>query len=282
MIMGKTIKVNTQILNSIPIDSGLKRYLIKWFSGMCECNGPSFAVSRVKELRELLMQYISDPNRLQKLDEYLIRAPIRVNRRLRQLFSYGDTNSIAVLAFLKLYLGEADTFVSVEESQEEMHNLLSTITVEPEIPEPLKRWLSYLRKSYRELTALYHSIAHDSSHPYHYVAKHHSLSQWQTYWSTWKGRLLKASKRAYEATTYENVPGVVPIPSVYADAKLDPYGSVTSDQFESDAVNFLGLFPDTRGGVEVFPVDILDWLITAEEPDCVFNCFELDDIVDSG
>lgn len=279
--MDNSIKVNTQILNSIPIDSGLKRYLIKWFSEMCECNGPSFAVSKVKELRELLMQYISDPNCLQKLDEYLTRAPIRKNHRLRQLFSYGDTNPIAALAFLKMYLGEADTLVSVEESQVEMHNLLSTIQVEPEVPQPLKRWLSFLHKSYKDLTDLYSSILQDSNHPYHYVAKNHSLSQWQTYWSTWKGRLLKASKQAYEATAYENVPGVVPIPGMYADSKLDPFGSVTSDQFESDAVNFLGLFPDTRGGVEVFPLDILDWLIMAEEPDRVFNQFELDDIVDS-
>jgi hypothetical protein len=277
--MTNVIKVNTQILKSIPIDSGLKRYLIKWFSRMCECNGPSFAVSKVKGLRELLMKYISDPNRLQKLDEYLQQAPIRKNHRLKQLFSYADTNPIAVLAFLKMYLGEADTLVSVEESQQEMHDLLSTIVDEPGIPQPLKRWLSYLRKDYKELTALYNVILHDSSHPYHYVVKHHDLSLWNKYWSTWKGRLLKASKQAYEATTYENAPGVVPIPSMYADAKIDPSGSVSSAQFESDMMNFLRLFPDSNDGEEVFPLEILDWLIMAEEPDRVFNLFELDDIV---
>lgn len=279
--MVKTIKVNTQILKSIPLDSGLKRYLIKWFSKMCECNGPDFAVSRCKELRELLMQYISDPNRLQKLDEYLNKAPIRKNHRLKQLFSYGDTNPIAVLAFLKMYLGEAETLVSVEDSQVEMHHLLSTITVEPAIPSPLKRWLTYLHKSWKELDALYNTILHDSNHPYNYVVRCHTKAQWLQYWTTWKGRLLKAANKAYKATTYENDPGVVPIPSMYADIVKSPFGEITSEQFTAHANDFLGLFPDARGGEEVFPLEVLDWLVLGAEPDRVFNLFELDDIIDS-
>lgn len=279
--MAYTMQVNTQLMNSIPIDKNLKRYLIKWFSKMCECNGPSFAVDHVKNLRELLMRFIADPNNNQKLEQYVSEAPIRKNKRLYQLFRYGKTNPIAVLAFLKFYMGESETLVSVEASELEMHELLRSIhfTPSPIKDRPLREWLHHLNLAFKELVQAYWWARHEPNAHFHYVCSCHSCAEWLNYWTTWRRRLLKYPRLKAKDFKHKNNPGRIPVPSMYKDVGLDPYGQLRSEQFERDAQDFLDLFPDARGGNWTIPVNLLDDLLMMQETSRVFNLFELDDIV---
>jgi hypothetical protein len=279
--MTEVMRVNHTILDSIPLDKGLKRYLVKWFEGMCKANGTVFAVARVKALRELMMAYIADPNRLKAQSSYFSRAPIRVNGRLKQLFQYAETQPRAVLALLKFYLGEAETVTTVEEAQLKQHKLLSDLAVDSSTyPSQLTLWLNVLLMSPRERTSLYFSSRKHKEAPYHYVCLHHSVQEWLGYWRQWYGRLIKHGASCLVKGHYTPADvslTVTPVPSMYADY-LDCY----SQQFEDDAHEFLGYFPDANGGEEYVPVDLLEYCMSGWEPSRIFNVFELDDIIDDG
>lgn len=281
----KSFHVNLTVLNSIPLDKGLKRYLIKWFQRMSDANGLSFAATKVKEARETMMAYIADPNRLEKLEEYEARIPIRKNGRLKQLFGYAETQPRAVLDLLKFYLGEAATQVSVEQSQDEMHELLSTIDGDRKVPQSMLTWLEYLTKSRKELYREYWNARGSQEHPYHYVCLHHSVKVWMQYWWTWYNRTIRAWARLLHDGRYDlsDVSLTVnPVPSMYADfieSKASSAGD--SEQLRKDAEQFIGYFPDSNGGEEYCPVDLLDYCMSDAETGRVFNVFELDDIIDS-
>lgn len=278
MASNTAIVVNKTIVNSIPIDKDLKRYFINWFLKMCSNNGNSYAVSKVKAMREVTMSYISDPNRTKNKKVYIDQMPIRKNKRLYQMLRYADTNPHYLLSFLKFYLGEAGTSVSVEESQVQMHELLVHIDSEREIPNPLWIWMEHLKQSKLQLKLLYTEIADDALHPYRAVVEHHSLNEWLNYWMEWKSRLLgthsREMKRDYSLD--KTAVNVLPTPSMYAD-----YDFGSSDAYERDIVNFLGYFPDSRGGIETLPLEFIDWLLYSQEPDRVFNSLEFDDIIDT-
>lgn len=274
--MSKDIVGNYAIPRSIPLDSSMKRYYIKWFSRMRCSNGHKYAVDHVKNLRVLLMQYISDPNRSKDLKRYVAKAPIRKNRRLYQLFSYADTNPHAVLAFLKFYLDQDEPSVTVEESEAEMHQLLESIDWPVEIPRELKSWLEILvTYDTTKVCYLYWDARENTNHPFHYVCMHHSLEDWASYWRQWKHRLITRGKWAYRRNRgLEAAANKVPTPSVYKDFQANE-----SEQFCDDVREFLSFFPDMRGGVESIPLECLDWILDQMEPDMVFGSFELDDLI---
>lgn len=278
--MAKAIEVNTTITNSIPIDKGLKRYLINWFDRMCRCNGETFAVDRAKELNVILKDYISNPNRLKKVDEYADKMPIRKNKRLYQIFSYGDSNPHAILAFLKFYLGTDPLEGSLEDAQDKMESLLNQINHDPGVPLTLKTWFSFLKLERKELSDLYRLMRKpNNKHPYSKVVLHHTYKEWMGYWAKWKHRLLAVPRTEFHKPYgLKDIDADPPSPSIYSD--YDQRFN-TSGSFQKDAQEFLGYFPDARSGVETVPLNSLDWLLYQADTDRVFNSFEFDEIVDT-
>lgn len=275
--MTKSCIVNSAIINSIPLDNSLKRYFVKWYEGMVTANGLSFASGRVKALREVILSYRSDPNRISNRKGYIQMSPIRKNWRLYQLFQYADSHPHAVLDFLKLYLGPKGPEVSVEESSDSMHKLLDSITIDPSVPQEVQEWLSHLQSSSSALRKTYRLAKDNSNSIYHFVVKHHSLKEWMEYWYTWKGRLIlfsdKENKKDYSLSSLAT--GYVPTPALYS-------GTTDYQQrnFSDDISQFLEYLPDFREGEETVPIDALDWIIysLSEDKDQVFAAYELDEL----
>lgn len=275
--MTKSCIVNSAIVNSIPLDKSLKRYFLKWYRGMVTANGLSFASSKMKDLREVILSYRSDPNRISNRKDYVQACPIRKNWRLYQLFQYADSHPHAVLDFLKLYLGPKDPEVSCEESSDSMHDLLNSITVDPAVPKEVVNWLNLLTSSYDRIAQRYYSARGNSSDPYHYVVLHHSFEQWRSYWAAWRGRLLKSvqseNKKSYSLGSLAT--GYVPTPSLYTGSEQHK-----EEKFSSDIMQFLQYLPDYQGGEETVPLDAMDWIIyeLSQDKSQIFAAYELDEL----
>jgi hypothetical protein len=244
---------------------------------MVTANGLSFASSKMKDLREVILSYRSDPNRVAKRKDYVQSCPIRKNRRLYQLFQYADTHPHAVLSFLKLYLGPKDPEVSCEESADSTHELLSSITTDPSLPVELVRWLSLLKRSALEISKRYSFAKRDINDPYHYVVSNHSYKEWMSYWRGWRGRLLASAKaegkKDYSLRNLAS--GYVPTPSLYSGNE-----DQQQKKFSDDVTQFLEYLPDYREGEETVPIDVLDWIIyeLSHDKDQIFAAFELDEL----
>lgn len=275
--MTKSCVVNSAIVNSIPLEKSLKRYFVKWYRDMVTANGQSFASSRMKDLREVLLSYRSDPNRVAKRKDYIQLCPIRKNHRLYQLFQYADSHPHAVLSFLKLYLGPKEPEISYKESCDSMHELLSRITTKPGIPQELVKWLNLLTSSSKTIGIRYHSAKSNPIDPYHYVASHHSFEQWMSYWTTWRQRLLKTvqteNKKSFSLSSLASE--YVPTPSLYSGDE-----NQQQKKFSDDISQFFEYLPDFRDGEITVPLDALDLIIyeLSQDKDQIFAAYELDEL----
>jgi hypothetical protein len=106
------------------LDHDLKRYYWSKYFYLRSHNGPKFAAATFKELRQVIMSYINDPDRISKREEYIALAPVRKNGWLRKLFVYADTQPLLTLQFLKLYTVEDEPVVSPEEAAVETDAVL--------------------------------------------------------------------------------------------------------------------------------------------------------------
>lgn len=273
--------INTTIVNSIPIDKDLKRYIVKWYRTMSVSNGLRFANATIKALRETLMGYRADVNRASNRNLWLSRMPIRKNWRLAQLLRYVDTMPHAVFNLLKLYTSEGSTVATPEESAHEFHELLLTIKGERKVPDFLVLWLRMLKSRRKDLILHYELAGDYVSSPYHYVVKHHTLEQWLSYWSAWKYRLLKLPQleqsKSYKLS--EIALDYIPSGEMYSD-----FDGNTSLAFESDVVQFL-TYPceDEDKEVNHLTSDIFDWLDTVSDDrlvswDSYFDDFQQSDL----
>lgn len=117
---------NTVIIENIPLPKDLKSYWVRVFTRWEVNNGAQFAAQKMKNLRETIMSYISDPNRLRDRTIYVRTAGVRRNMFLYMLFEYAETQPYDVLNLLKMYTYHDQPLVSVEESALTMQEYLTS------------------------------------------------------------------------------------------------------------------------------------------------------------
>jgi hypothetical protein len=114
------------VLKSIAISRDLKRYYWSKYQWLKAHNGDKYAADVFKTLRQVVLSYVDDPNRLERLDHYLDTCPVRKNGWLRKLFAYADTHPLRVLQFLKLYTVVDEPVVTPDEAAQAMNTELET------------------------------------------------------------------------------------------------------------------------------------------------------------
>jgi hypothetical protein len=126
------------------IDKDLKRYYWSKYNYLKTHNGAKFAAETFKSLRQVILRYIDDPDRVAKREDYIQACPVRKNGWLRRLFVYADVSPVVVLQFLKLYTVEDKPLVTVEEASTRMHETLAKAEKAPDMG-VLDMWLYSLR-----------------------------------------------------------------------------------------------------------------------------------------
>lgn len=124
------IHVNEVIIDSIPIDKHLKRWLLSRYRKLCRCNGPVYAAGVFAKLRQVVLEYRADPNRLEKVIWYRDRMPFRHKGHCSELLMYADCSPLMTLNLLKLYIGMNDPLVTVHQSATTQHRYLCSRTNE--------------------------------------------------------------------------------------------------------------------------------------------------------
>lgn len=260
--------VNEVILRSIPLDKRLKRYFVKKFQRMVDRNGQAYACDRMKQLRETLVGYRSDSNRVAHTDAWLKKSGFKTDGWLRMLFSYMDTQPQNAMQFVKLYCGPNEPIVSVMEAAESQHRVLKEArAVNPKVPGFMAKYLHHIgrekpltREVYQQLKSFWETgrwtgprvirLAGEDGYymmPYgitqfdwmkQYITNH-TYDEYITYIRKWK-RLLWVSPISEEKVNAQ-MGSVVPRAEMYADYGYDRVGEEPSysNSFESDLRNLL-------------------------------------------
>lgn len=105
------IVVNDVILDSIPIQKRLKRYFVMKYRWLAVHNGLPFAADVFKDIKTIVMSYISDLKRHEHVTEYVERLPIGNKKAARALLLAADTQPHAVINLVKLYTGQMEPVV---------------------------------------------------------------------------------------------------------------------------------------------------------------------------
>lgn len=229
--------VNRVLLGSIPLEKDLKRYFVKKWDRLIEHNGPLYAVEIFKSLRTILIQYRADPSRVQHTELYLSKLPIRKNGWARKLLLYTDSHPHLVLNFLKLFTSFSEPLVTPDEAATEMHENLSALDVNVDVPWFLDAWLNHFVENDRPLSKSSYQIIQDfarrsplwqnlpravkfwfASNGERIIweyAKHHSYDQYRSYFFTWHSRFRKVVLS--EDESLHHMSEIIPQPEAYAD-----------------------------------------------------------------
>jgi hypothetical protein len=241
-VMTRLPKHNDVVLQSIPLNRRFKKYWINKYDRMAQNSGFSFAETKFKSLKQVLLAYMSDENRHSHIDKYYRQTGFRVNGMLKQMFVYADCQPHFILDFVKLYsyverqknVPQFGTPSSPHELAKATHDRLSKISVDTTPFRAMNDWLYLLGKSPKTLKEAYLSYKvygeYKGKEEFAKYCKHHTFEQWLSYWKMWYSVLHRAwtidvSKK--ELPTY---------PDMYKDSKL-LQGSITlkeSERFDTD------------------------------------------------
>lgn len=227
-------RVNTVILSSIPMNRKVKRYWISKYERIATNCGTEEACKKFKQLRVVLLNYKSDPDRKSNLDRYLSQTGFRTNGMLRALFETCDCQPQFVLNFLKIYSAPTKDRKDLETTGRETQRRLESVKANPAVPKYLSAWLSLLWKRPSES----YKIAASENHPLHRAQTLHTYEEWKAYWLRWRNILMKGWKSG-QHLDYKQV-----FPEVYKD-----YKSLTqsSDSFEKDFAQLVAMHvPEER------------------------------------
>jgi hypothetical protein len=268
------------------IDRSMKRFFIRFYQSLVLNNGEAYAAARFVKLREVMMAYRADPDRVKKLEVYLRATTWRRTGWLRKLFRYLDSAPEQALNFVKLYCGLSEPTVTVGQAGEAQHVELSIAekNVNEQTPHFLTKWLACCTSKFWWNQRLYRSwhdkpetIPEDCSWARSFIVSH-TWQEFISYHSKWY-RLLKTpciSEDACQQAISQNLPK----PEMYVDAN-GVGDHIQSDSLEKDFWNFFLMSPDMDGDGGISPSswnyvasfldDNLRWSLSSDEDMLAFK-----------
>jgi hypothetical protein len=198
-------RVNTVILNSIPLNRKVKRYWISKYERIAENCGTEEACKKFKQLRVALLNYKADPQRKSNQDKYLSQCGFRTNGMLRALFESCDCQPQTIFNFLKLYTAPTKDRKELGLVREETQRRLQNVKANPSHPKYLDAWLAFLWESPR---TSYNIAVSNKSHPFHDAATSHSYEYWKGYWFKWRNTLRNGWKSGQHLDSKQVFPEV--------------------------------------------------------------------------
>lgn len=267
------VRINSAILRSIPINKGLKAYLIGKYRHLVKHNGQAEASRIFKSIREICLSYRADPHRIERREEYARKIPISRKNRVRQILHYMDTHPSFMLNLLKLYVGINQPIVTVEESAKIEDSYLRTRSsvVDTNVPSWLTEWVDTICTHWTS-GWLSEDNTLERMFPGYLTraVKGHSTETLNWYIRRW-------SKPCFTRFTEADVARALrqrePLPEMYKD-----WDSIRSKQLEIDLYEFLAMYLDsTQGTIDgspaLIPQEPMAWLKSKLSP-------FIDDLID--
>jgi len=178
---------NGVILSSIALNRNMKRYWQSKYERIVRNCGPDEACAKFKNLRVVILKYLSESDRRANLDTFLASTGFRNNGYLRMLFEYAETQPHSILNFLKLFSAKQKSTQSADAAAYACKRRLESVRVNTTTPKYLRAWLHCLC-SRPQLS--YADAKNDANHSFHALALHHSYKEWKEYWGKWYGVVL--------------------------------------------------------------------------------------------
>jgi hypothetical protein len=228
--------VNAVILSAIPLDKEMKRYFLRLFKRIVENNGPAFACSKFKMLREKLMLYASNRERQNTLEQSLRGTGFKVTGWLRKLFRYMDTQPEYVMSFMKLYCGPNEPIETVGQRAEAQHQTLdASRKINSTTPKVLEKWLTVFARFATLSEFDYDEIRLGNYPELKFMEKYamsHSYSEFLAYSRKWK-KILFVERRS-DSDALKEMQELEPLPEMYVDFDGSPE-MMNSQSLENDA-----------------------------------------------
>lgn len=204
-----TPSTNGVILTSFPLNRKMKGYWQKKYERIVRNNGADEAVSKFKNLRVIVLRYLSSPNRRANLDTFLSSTGFRNNGYLRMLFEYAETQPHVVLTFLKLYTGPVKSSKTADQAAYDTKRRLEHVCANSAVPRYLRDWLKCINTR--------HGLSYDRAlrnpkDSFHQLALNlGSYESWHGYWSRWYS-VLRRGWQSSSSLDYKPV-----WPEIYKD-----------------------------------------------------------------
>jgi hypothetical protein len=221
--MKNEIFVNKLILDSIPVNRDLKRWLLARYQKLCSCNGRAYACDVLKEARIVCKAYRADKDRLKKRDYYERKLPFRTSGWTKMLLQQMDSNPLNMLQVLKLYVTDAQPTETVAEAAHRQRLYLEEIERRPKLDVAVLTvgWIDHFAFGERPLTKKrYERESKERNSLFHRFAAGHTYSEYVHYWHTWHSRLC-GYKAISEYDALVDIRQRSVIPEMYKDYRFD-------------------------------------------------------------
>lgn len=275
-MMKNHLRVNTVILNSIPLNRKVKRYWISKYERIAQNCGVEEACKKFKQLRVALLNYRADPHRKSNQDRYVSQCGFRTNGMLRALFEYADCQPQYLFSFLKMYTAPTKDRKVLSEVREETHLRLNSVKANPVVPKYLVSWLSLFRRGTGPRRE-YKRLKGNENHPLHAIARSHSDEEFSAYWYKWRNILRNGWKSARQADSKQV------FPEIYKDYSAS---AGRSSSYEDDFRRLVAMhLPEWRytlqsfGGLSDEDINVVDGVL---DEDVAGELHRLTDLTDDG
>lgn len=249
-------KTNRVILQSIPLNRKVKKYWLEKYLRIATNCGIEEAQRKFKNLRQAIMAYRADSDRISNLPHYLEQSGFKQNGQLKMLFAYADTHPHLVLNFLKLYTAPNKPVQTADEAATATYKRLKAVESNDSIPTFLSQWFGILSQTPKQKIEYYHYAKRYDVFGSRYC-KHHSLQDWMSYWKKWYSIIKAGWCEDLSSHSHKLV-----FPEIYKDyLETDNYSS----SYESDFADLCSLHMNDHGsGLSPEELDFVDSFLSEE------------------
>ena len=221
--MKRETYVNKLILDSIPVDKSLKRWLTSRYLKLCSCNGRAYACDVLKEARIVCKAYRADKDRLKKRDYYERKLPFRTSGWTKAILCQMDSNPLNMLQVLKLYVHDGEPTETVAQAAHRQRDMLRSISERDErgVATMTMLWIyhfAFSEKPFRRKEFLEQSQRKGTLF-YRYGGSH-TYEDYVHYWHRWHNRLC-GFKAISEYDALVDIRQRSVIPEMYKDYNFD-------------------------------------------------------------